>query len=174
MDKVKEVLKDNIPIIVVAVVVILIAVIYKVVTNYQDSQIYYSGIMTNENVVYEPKKYSENEYRVIEVDKENVALNYYKVILNMMINDREALWNKLTVDERKSYLNDFKKFDSEIGGRVSRTFYNNTVTKFSFEEKSSTRTIYIVDTDNYMYKIYEKGVWNFEIELMGFQDFAQE
>lgn len=169
MDKVKEVLKDNIPIIIVAVVVIAIAIGYKIYENKRDSEIYESGLQSNEIVKFQPKVYEENEYRVIDVADQDIAVFYYKDILDKMVNDRKSLYQMLTKDERKSY-KDFQEFDKEIEKRFHVNFKYNTLEEYSVKEKGNfSRTFVLLDSDNYLYQVYEYGVWNFEVEFIGYK-----
>ena len=167
--QIKEIIKENIGVIIVAFVIITIAIVYKVVTNAEGKEIYQSDLLRGEREVEEIKKYEENEYQVKTIYKEDIPRFYYKDIINKMVNDPEELWNIVTENEKEENNNDYKTFKKKIDKLIDIYTLSNTVKGYKIEEFTNRREIMILDSDNYQYKIYENGVWNFEVDFIGYK-----
>lgn len=169
MDNFKKIIKENIPVIIIAVTLITVIVAYKVIDYVGGKKTYYSGLNSQETVQYENKKYEENEYKVINVDQETMAQYYYKEIMNEIHNDPKTLWSRISDESKKEdYNNDYDKFLEDIAKIKTVTSKMNTLTDYGV--RGDNNNIYIlVDSAYNKFQVTEDGVWNIEVELLGKQ-----
>ena len=147
--KIKELIKENIVVIVIFCVVVSIALVYKYVEEADGKKIYQSGLMSGEHIAKDIKKYKENEYQIKTIDKVDIPI--------------------LTDKKKKKHKNKYENFKKKIDQLVDINTLSNTVKGYKIEEFINRREILILDSDNYQYKILETGVWNFKVELLGYK-----
>ena len=167
MNKVWKIIKENIPVIVLLLVVIAIFVTFAIIDKVNESKIYESPLMNGETIEYENKVFEENEYDVMEVSNQDMALRYYRYIINYLITDPEVVWDILDPQQRKEYgkLSEFKRHVKKI---LSINSASNTLIKYGVDDSSSAQRVYVVvDSEHYSYTITERGVWNITVKVNG-------
>ena len=156
--KIKELIRENIAVIIIFCVVLSIALVYKYVEEADGKKIYQSGLMSGEHIAEDIKKYKENEYQIKTIDKIDIPTFYYKDIVDKMVNNPEKLWDILTDKEKEKHKNDYKTFKKKLDKIVDIYTLTNKVKGYKIEEFTNRREIMILDSDNYQYKIFENGV----------------
>lgn len=169
MDSFKKIIKENIPVITIALVLIASIVAYKVIDYVNGKKTYYSGLNTNESVKYENKKYEENEYKIINVSQEAMAQYYYKEIMNEVHNDPKLLWERISdVSKKEKYKNDYNEFLKDIAKIKTATSKMNTLTNYGV--KGENKNIYVlVDSEYNKFQVTENGVWNIKVDILSKQ-----
>lgn len=168
MDKKKtNIFKENMIAIIIIIVVLAIAITYFVIDKVNGSKIYESPIMNNERIEYDNLIFSENEYRIFEVNTQDMALRYYRYINYYLVNYPEKIWDILDPQQRKEYGN-VAEFKRDIKKKVNVDTLSNTLIKYGVDESSSVQRKYVlVDSEMNSYTVLEKGVWNITVEVKG-------
>ena len=162
MDSFKKIIKENIPVITIALVLIASIVAYKVIDYVNGKKTYYSGLNTNESIKYENKKYEENEYKIINVSQESMAQYYYKEIMNEIHNDQKLIWERISDISKK------EKFLKDIAKIKTATSKMNTLTNYGV--KGENKNIYVlVDSEYNKFQVTENGVWNIKVDILSKQ-----
>ncbi len=117
---------------------------------------------SHENVPKEIIKYDANEYVVYNIDKAEVFKQYYKDYMMLLINNPSKAYNKLT-DETKEHVfnNSYDKFIDYVNKLDKTLLMNSKVDRYAEDNNK----FIIVDTTEASYVFYDKGVWNYEVDL---------
>lgn len=169
MNNVKRIIKENIPAVVIAVVLILIIVIYSVMDYVGGKKIYQSGLLSPETVPYKNKKYDENQYKVVNVSEESIAMYYLSEIIYEIHNDPEKLWDRISsVEKEKKYNNDYKTFKESLELIITSTSSRNVLKEYGIRKNDLGKSVYVlVDNDYNSFQVTEKGVWDLEVKMLG-------
>lgn len=116
-------------------------------------------------VDYVKKNYKYNEYKVISVEKLDVVNNYYNSYLNLLLNNQEKLFEKLTDTNKNKFDKDFSKFKDYIKKIITSKTKNAKVEKYDIQEFDNSRIITIIDSENNKVIFHEKAVNVYQIEI---------
>ncbi|MDE5630444.1 MAG: hypothetical protein K2I70_02475 [Bacilli bacterium] len=165
MDRVKEIVKDNIIWIIILLVLIGFIVGYNIYNYLDGKEIYNDPMVTDrESIPYINHTYEANEYRVITVEKYDVINNYYKDFINKMVNNTKLSWDYISEEEKKNRFNDkYEEYEKYVSTITTVKTLSNKVEKY----KISSNTITVIDSANNMYEFEENGVWNYKVSFNG-------
>lgn len=169
MDNVKKMLKENIPILVIALTIILIIIIYNFMDYLNGQKEYKSGLISTESVPYENKKYNENEYKIINVSEESIAMYYLSEIIYEIHNEPKKLWDRISETEKEKTYNDkYDNFEIALEKIITSTSNRNTLKEYGIHSNDLGKKVYIlVDNEYNAFQITEDGVWDFEVKILG-------
>ncbi len=165
MDKIKQIIKDNIVVIIILVVLVLAIGGYSLY-NYLSGQKIYNDPMLGEkeNIPLVNYTYEDNEYRVMTVEKYDVINSYYSYFINKAIKDPKSSWEYVSDNEKKKRFNNkYEDYEKFIKSLITVKSATNKVEKY----KISNNTISVIDSANYKYEFEENGVWNFKVSFKG-------
>lgn len=164
MDKIKEIIKDNLVWIIIFLILVLGLSIYGVYNYIQGKEIYNDPMLEQDYIPLINYTYEDNEYRVITVEKYDVFNSYYQDFINKMLNDPKSSWDYVSEDDKKNNFNeDYEEYEKFVKTIVTVKSQNNKVEKY----KVSNNTITVIDSENYMYEFIENGVWNYKVSFKG-------
>ncbi len=165
MDKVKEIIKDNLIWIIILLVLVAVIVGYSIYNYIDGKEIFNDPMVTDhESIPYVNYTYEDNEYRVITVEKYDVFNNYYKDFINKMINDTKSSWEYVSEDDKKKRFNNkYEEYEKYVKSVITVKTLSNKVEKY----KVSNNTITVIDSENKMYEFKENGVWNYKVSFKG-------
>lgn len=165
MDRVKEIIKDNIIWIIILLVLVGIIVGYSVYNYIEGKKIYNDPMLSEpESIPYVNYTYEDNEYRVITVEKYDVFNNYYKDFINKMVNNTKLSWDYISDEEKKTRFNNkYEEYEKYVKSITTVKTLTNKVEKY----KVSNKTITVIDSSNNMYEFIENGVWNYKVSFKG-------
>ena len=169
MNNVKKIIKENIPFVIIALTLIAIVITFSVMDYVNGKKIYRSGLQDQESVPYENKEYKENEYKVVNISKETMAMYYLREIIYEIHKEPKKLWEKIpAVDKEKKYNNSFKNFEKELNKIITSVSIRNTLKEYGIKNNDLNQTVYILMDNEYnSFKVVEKGVWDIEVTLLG-------
>lgn len=150
--------KDNKTIIMLVAVIILILV-FQIITRYIDNKSYEK--IFNDSSYSVKDSYKENEFNSIRFDLGDLLNAYLSDFSKNYINNNEKAFSKLTDKEKKKY-KDMKDFVEKMKKR--KIDKGISIAKYSTKE-DSVNYYYVLDSNNNVYHIFEKGVWNYQIEF---------
>lgn len=115
-------------------------------------------------VVNEIKKYEDNSYNVLNVNKVDVYRAYYKNYTRLLFNDVPKAYELLTTDCRKNmFNNDYEKFKEFVKTLDRQTLITSDVSRYSEQDGK----IIVVDSNESSLIFYENGVWNYQVYITG-------
>lgn len=170
MNSVKKFISENKVLSIIFIVIIGIAISFFIIDFINDRKIYQSDLYNNEEVPYINKKYEDNEYKVVTISDEDIARHYYRDFIKMVVTNPEEAW-KVTIqdgdEETIDFKEDYKVFKSYVDKMVTKKTISNDIVRYHYKKGNSYNIITVVDSENYMYEIYEYGIWNYKVGFRG-------
>jgi hypothetical protein len=165
MDNLKQALKENIKLIIIAVIIIAIALGVVIYNNLTPTLSYNPEIDEYNDVEYVKKNYEVNEYSVINMSEYDLLNAYLKKYVTLEVTNPDKAYEMLSDKSKESFDNDVSKYKEYISGIISINTKENTVTKY--RDGSSSNQIEIIDSESNKYIITEYAIWDIEITLNG-------
>ncbi len=164
--RLKEFVKTHKVIVIILIMLIVFSALIIFFKNREENKTYTSPEI--ENIPYDKKQYAKNEYRVINMQEEDVYELYYHDFLNKMLNDKEAAWNILDSETKAEQFNDrYDNYETYLKNNITKNTHNNKVLKYQVTEMGTQRKISVVDSEGYVYTFNENGVFNYNVHIDG-------
>ncbi len=164
MNKFKDYVKKNYLFVGLIVVVIIIFTILVVVRINNKNNLKFEPI--EGDVAYEIKKHNANEYKIISVEDQDIAIAYYKDWIYLVVNKPEEAYQKLSKKSLKKY-DTYEKFKEWVDRYKTVKTKDNTLTGYSFKQNGEHNEILVSSSENMRYRFYEYSVWNYKVEIIG-------
>ena len=115
-------------------------------------------------VAVEIKKYDDNSYNVLNVNKVDVYRAYYKNYTRLLLNDVSKAYELLTTECRQNMFdNDYEKFKEFVKGIDKQSLITSDVSRYNEQDGK----IIVVDNNESSIIFYENGVWNYQVYITG-------
>lgn len=164
MSKIKEWFKKNYlfaALIAFILVLLIILVIVRVVN--QGKNIYNPEFEAPTLII---KHHEANEYQIIQVDDQDMALAYYKDWVYLLVNNPKEAYEKLDKKSKEEY-DSYEKFEKWIKQRVTVKTKTSTLKGYKFKKTGGRNEILVSTTDNMRYRFIEYSVWNYKVVIVG-------
>ena len=162
----KEVLSENKILLCITVLIIVIALgstIFGIVKTNQKKNEKYPIPEYHE---YVPKTFEKNEYREMTVAEYTLVNAYYTRYIRFTLEDPERAWDMLSHEGKDYFKYDYDKYLKHIKETKTIFTYKNNVFQYKIEEDGNRQVITIVDSENYKYRFYVYGIWDYEVEFI--------
>ena len=164
MNKVKEYIKHNYLFVALVVFVIVLVTILVVVRVANNEKLEY--IPEWEEIPYDIKVHDANEYKIIQVEDQDIAIAYYKDWIYLLLNKPEEAYNKLDKKSKVEY-DTYEKFQEWIKQFVTVKTKDSTLKGYKFKESGGANEILVSTTENMRVRFNEYSVWNYKVVIIG-------
>lgn len=163
MNKIIDYIKHNYLFVLLALLIIVLFVVFVVVRL--KSRVDYSWSPIQGEVAYEIKHHEANEYKIITVEDQDIALQYYKNWIYLVVNKPEEAYGMLSKESLKEF-DTYEKFKTWVDRYKTVNTKDNVLTGYSY--KTGGHNEFIVQSSERMrYRFNEYSVWNYKVEILG-------
>ena len=161
MSKVKDFIKENKWLLLIALVVIAASIgLYYYYSQQNKRDIPAPDL----DVDYKEQNYGANEYHPVTVDYIDLLNEYYKFFMDLQISNPKEAYNYLSEESKKKY--DYEKYEEYLKKTLTINSKTAEVTKYRVD-KYDKSIVEIIDSEDTKYTLKEKAIWDFEITLNG-------
>ena len=165
MSKVVNYIKNNYIFVgIILLVIILFTVL--VVVRLKDKNQNYSWSPIEGEVSYDIKKHEANEYKIITVEDQDIAVSYYRNWIYLVVNNPEEAYKLLSKNSLKEY-DTYEKFLAWVNRYKTVNTQNNTLKGYSLKKNGGHNEFVILSSENMKYRLFEYSVWNYKVEIIG-------
>ena len=164
MNKFKEYVKHNYLFVALIIFVIVLITILVIVRLVNKEKLSYSPI--EGEVSYDLKVRDANQYNIIKIEDQDIAVAYYRDWIYLLINKPEEAY-KLLGDKSKKEYDTYEKFQKWIKQFVTVKTKDSTLKAYKSKENGGHVEILVSTTESMRYRFIEYSVWNYKVEIIG-------
>ena len=164
MNKVKEYIKHNYLFVALVVFVIVLVAILVIVRVSNNEKLEYTPEW--EEIPYDIKIHDANDYKIINVDDQDIAIAYYKDWVYLLINKPEEAYAKLDKKSKVEY-DTFEKFQQWIKEFVTVKTKDSKLKGYKYKKNGGYNEILVSTNENMRFRFYEYSVWNYKVVIIG-------
>jgi hypothetical protein len=164
MHKVIDYIKHNylfVSLIAFVVILLIVLVCIRLVNKERLSYTPISG-----EVAYDVRIREANQYNIIKMEDEDIAVAYYRDWIYLLVNKPEEAY-KLLDKKSKLEFDTYEKFQTWMKQFVTVKTKDSTLKGYKITESGSHNEILVSSTENMRYRFNEYSVWNYKVEILG-------
>jgi hypothetical protein len=164
MNKFVDYIKKNYLFVGIILVVIILLTVLVVIRLNKKTDVDWTPI--EGEIPYEIKKHEANEYKIIKIEDEDIAVAYYRNWIYLVVNNPEEAYKMLGSKSKKEF-DTYEKFTKWIEQYKTVKTKDNTVTGYSYKKSGGYNTIIVRSSENMRYRFTENSVWNYKVDILG-------
>jgi len=164
MNKIKEYIKHNYLFVALIAFIIVLVIVLVCIRLANKEELEYTPFY--EAIPYDIKTRDANQYNIITVEDQDIAISYYRDWIYLVINKPEEAYKLLDKKSKEEY-DTYEKFESWIKQFVTAKTKNSTLKGYKFKKNGGYTQILVSSTENMRYRFNEYSVWNYKVEILG-------